>query len=340
MREALSYDDVLLVPKYSTVQSRADVDIGSRLDDETYLDLPIIASPMDTVSEKAMATTMAHAGGLAVMHRYNTVMAQSAMVYSAFKELDYCATLAAAVGATGDYTERTRALIDSGATIICIDVAHGHHRLLERAVKTLRDEHGDLIHLMAGNVATLEGLEALSDWGADSVRVGIGGGSICSTRLQTGHGVPGLQSLLDCMDTDRDITIIADGGIKNSGDIVKALAAGADFVMVGSLLAGTNQAPGKVVTTAEGSFKSYRGMASREAQESWRGRSSAPEGVAGLVAYKGDVKDVLRDLRGGIASGFSYSGARNISELWAKAEFIRQTSGGQRESATRILELK
>ncbi len=193
MREALSYDDVLLVPKYSTIQSRADVDIGNRLDDEVYFDLPIIASPMDTVSEERMATTLARAGGLAIIHRYNTVATQSAMVHSVFKELDYHATLGAAVGATGDFAERTRVLIDSGATIICVDVAHGHHRLLERAIKVLRDEHGDLIHLMAGNVATREGMEALVDWGVDSVRVGIGGGSICSTRLQTGHGVPGLQ---------------------------------------------------------------------------------------------------------------------------------------------------
>jgi IMP dehydrogenase len=340
VREALSYDDVLLVPKYSTIQSRADVNIGNRLDDEIYFDLPIIASPMDTVSEEGMAIALAHAGGMAIIHRYNTVAIQSAMVYSVFKELDYHATLGAAIGATGDYVERTRALIDSGATIICIDVAHGHHRLLEKAIKVLRDEHGNLIHLMAGNIATREGMEALADWGVDSVRVGIGGGSICSTRLQTGHGVPGLQSLLDCSNSDRDITIIADGGIKNSGDIVKALAAGADFVMVGSLLAGTSQAPGKIMSTSEGKFKVYRGMASREAQESWRGKSSTPEGVAGLVSYKGDARDILNDLKGGIASGFSYSGAHDINELWGKAEFIRQTYGGQRESATRVLELK
>ena len=186
---------------------------------------------------------------------------------------------------------------------------------------------------MAGNVATAEAFEALSLWGADSIRCGIGGGSICSTRVQTGHGVPTLETILECAESSHSVKIIADGGIKNSGDIVKALAAGADFVMVGSMLAGTAETPGDVV---EGHSKIYRGMASRNAQLDWRGRTSSAEGISAMVPYKGAVNDILDDIRGNVASGFSYSGASNIRELWANSEFISQTSSGQLESSTHI----
>ena len=175
------------------------------------------------------------------------------------------------------------------------------------------------------------------DWGADSVRCNIGGGSICSTRIQTGHGVPGLHTIINCARSDRNAPIIADGGIRNSGDIVKALAAGADFVMLGSLLAGTDEAPGDVISTRKGKVKAYRGMASKDAQVEWRGRTSSLEGIATTVPYKGPVADILDDLERGIRSGFSYSGARNLQELQQKAKFIRQTRSGQLESSTHIL---
>ena len=258
------------------------------------------------------------------------------MVYKAASEVWL---VGAAVGATGDYKERASALYDAGAAIICIDVAHGHHVLVERAIKTLKDVLGDKVHLMAGNVATREGFEALSDWGADSVRCNIGGGSICSTRIQTGHGVPGLQTIFECARSDRDTKIIADGGIKNSGDIVKAIAAGADFVMIGSLLAGTDQAPGILVSNEQGEdFKVYRGMASRDAQKDWRGKmTSAPEGVSTTVPYKGSISEVLSDLAMGVRSGFSYSGSRTVSEFQAKAKFVRQTNASQVESKAHIL---
>jgi IMP dehydrogenase len=197
---------------------------------------------------------------------------------------------------------------------------------------------GDDIHIMAGNVATLEAFNALALWGADSIRVGIGGGSICSTRLVTGHGVPTFQSVMDCAKSEFDAKIIADGGLKTSGDIVKALAAGADFVMLGSMLAGTDETPGEVMTNNRGtSYKVYRGMASRSAQDSWRNKSSSPEGIATTVGYKGPVSDILSDIVGGIRSGFSYSGARNLTELHAKATFVQQTAAGQAESNTHIL---
>jgi len=337
MKQALTYDDVLLVPQYSDIESRQEVVIGNYLDDNTFLELPIISSPMDTVTEYDMAIDISEAGGLGVVHRYNSPAEQVAIVNLIQQNIGF-APIAAAVGVTGDYESRACALFDAGANVICIDIAHGHHVLMKNALETLRNVFGTAVHLMAGNVATLEGYEALADWGADSVRCNVGGGSICSTRIQTGHGVPGLQTIMDCAVSDRDAKIIADGGIRNSGDVVKALAAGADFVMLGSMLAGTKQSPGFIIEDANNSqYKIYRGMASKEAQINWRGKYSSNEGISTRIPYKGSVEHVLRDIGNGITSGFSYSGARNITELWTKAEFIRQTVAGLGESRTHIL---
>jgi IMP dehydrogenase len=331
MKESLSFDDVLLEPKYSDIKSRDEVDIGNHLSETAYLDLPVISSPMDTVTEDEMSWAMYDEGGLGVVHRYNTIEEQVALVK---KRRGF---LAAAIGATGDYHERAMALFDTGVNYLCLDVAHGHHVLVKNALKALRDAFGDKVHLMAGNVATLEAFNDLADWGADSIRVGIGGGSICSTRVNTGHGVPTFQSVYDCSYSDRDAKIIADGGVRNSGDIVKALAAGADFVMLGSMLAGTDESPGEIFTSGNKKYKVYRGMASRSAQLDWRGKSSSPEGISTTIPYKGPVSDILRDIGGNIRSGFSYTGARDLRELQSKAIFISQTSASQIESSTHIL---
>jgi IMP dehydrogenase len=210
---------------------------------------------------------------------------------------------------------------------------------MRNALFKLRDMFGDDVHIMAGNVATLEGYEDLVKWGANSVRVGIGGGSICSTRIQTGHGMPTLQSVLDCSISEfaGDIPIIADGGIKNSGDIVKALAAGADFVMLGSILAGASESPGEVLHAGGRKCKVYRGMASKDAQLNWRGHTASVEGVSSTVPLKGAVGDILKDLSTNIRSGLSYSGSFNINELQSKSEFIKQSYAGAAESSTHIL---
>jgi IMP dehydrogenase len=337
MREGLAYSDVLLVPQYSDIKSRNEVKLASNLSDNQFR-LPIIASPMDTVSEKDMVVAMADEGGLSIIHRYNTIEEQIKIVESSRASLvNPDSPVAAAIGTSGDYLERAVALVGHGAKILCVDVAHGHHVLMKQALQELRGIVRDTVHIMAGNVATLEGYNDLVDWGADSVRCNIGGGSICSTRIQTGHGVPGLHTIIDCARSDRGVPIVADGGIRNSGDIVKALAAGADFVMLGSLLSGTDETPGDVINTREGKFKAYRGMASKDAQVEWRGKTSSLEGIATTVPCKGPVFDILKELERGIRSGLSYSGARNIEELQAKARFIRQTSSGQTESGTHIL---
>jgi IMP dehydrogenase len=210
---------------------------------------------------------------------------------------------------------------------------------MKMGLETLRGIFGKAVHLMAGNVATLEAFNDLSDWGADSIRVGVGGGSICSTRVQTGHGVPTLQSVMDCSLSDREAVLIADGGIKNSGDMVKALAAGADAVMCGSLLAGTDETPGGILRSNDGSppRKVYRGMASREAQNAWRGKVGSVEGVTTTVPIRGTVMDVLHDLEWGIRSGLSYTGARNLAELRAHSRFIQQSISSQAESSPHAL---
>ena len=333
MKTGITYDDVLLVPQYSDIISRREVNLTTDFGKGIELSLPIIASPMDTVSEADMAGNLNELGGLSIIHRYNTVEEQSAMIASLGKKV----LVGAAVGVLDDYMDRSRAAIEAGAKVICIDVAHGHHVLVKRAIQSIRELVGDDIHIMAGNVATLEGFNDLADWGADSIRCNIGGGSICTTRIQTGHGVPGLETILQCAKSDRDAKIIADGGIKNSGDIVKAFAAGADAVMLGSLLAGTDCSPGTIFKTETGELrKTYRGMASAAAQRDWRGRVSSCEGISSSVPYRGKLADVIKELDRGIRSGLSYSGARSVRELQAKAQWMQQSNAGATESSAHI----
>jgi IMP dehydrogenase len=342
-REALTYDDVLLVPQFSEIVSRKEVSIGNWLDEERglWFNLPLIASPMDTVCEDKMAITIGKMGGLGIVHRYNTIEKQCEIAQAVSQEI-YNHKFGCAIGITGDYLERAEALVEGGVKILCLDVAHGDHILVKKALITLREKLGNGPHLMAGNVATLEGVDHLADWGANSIRVGIGGGSICSTRIQTGHGVPSLDSVIECARTLRNVTIIADGGIKNSGDIVKALAVGGDFAMLGSVLAGSSDTPGEVYISARNgdATKVYRGMASKDAQMDWRGKTSSLEGISTTIPYKGQTSEIIDQLENGIRSGLSYSGVRSIQELWAKAKFIRQTASGTRESDTHILHRK
>ena len=298
---------------------------------------------MDTVTEADMAIAMQACGGLGIIHRYNTIEEQAKIVSEVVDFLEEInseniSKISAAIGVGDDFMTRATALYDAGARIICIDVAHGHHSLVEMALKSLKDKYGKSVSLIAGNVATPEGYIDLSEWGADAVRLGIGGGSICSTRIQTGHGVPTLQTVLECRSVDANSKIIADGGIKTTGDIVKALAAGADFVMLGSMLAGTSETPGTTLKGNSGEqYKVYRGMASPEAQIAWKGSARSLEGISTTVPYKGYATDVLDETSRNIKSGLSYSGALDLSELRAKAEFIRQSSSGLDESRTHIL---
>lgn len=337
MRTTLSYDDVLLSPKYSEIKSRKEIDISNTLDDKLKLDLPVIASPMDTVSEFEMASVISKYGGMAVIHRYMDPLRQVEIVSHLKGETG--AIVGAAIGTGSDGVMRAQMLSAVGVDVLCIDVAHGHHSLVKETLSMLRNTPSVRnVHIMAGNVATPEAVQDLAQWGANSVRIGIGGGSICSTRVQTGHGIPTLQSIIDCQQAadNAGIRLIADGGIRNSGDMVKSFAAGADFVMVGSLLAGTTEAPGRIITMNGKKYKEYRGMASAEAQMDWRGRTASLEGVSSMIPFKGPAMPVLEQIENGIRSGFSYSGASTFAEFQLKAEMIQQTAAGQLESSTHI----
>jgi len=334
----ITFDDVLLVPQYSDIKSRSEVTLRSEISEHMELRVPIISAPMDTVCGELMAHRLAEFGALGIIHRYNTIEQQAELVSNASKKGSK--NVGAAIGITGDYVERATALIEAGASVLCLDVAHGDHVLMHVGAHNIVDRFSNVAHIMAGNVATYTGALALAHIGVESVRVGIGGGSICSTRIQTGHGMPTLASVIDCVRVKEkfpNFKIIADGGIKTSGDMVKALAAGADFVMVGSLLAGTSETPGEVIYKDGERYKSYRGMASKDAQMDWRGKTSSLEGVATVIPYKGAVFPVLEGLENGIRSGLSYSGVRDLVQLREDAKFIRQTASGLAESNTHIM---
>lgn len=341
MKKTICFDDVLLTPQYSEIMSRKEIETTVCLGNQSFK-IPIISSPMDTITGRQMLTSMSSLGGLGVIHRYNTIREQAKAVHSA--HADGALNIGAAIGVSGDYLERAKAVIMAGARFICVDIAHGHHALMKNALKNLRSLCDDSVMIIAGNVATLDGFNDLADWGAHAVRVGIGGGSICSTRIQTGHGMPTLQSIIDCAVSDRSALLVADGGIKNSGDVTKAIAAGADFVMLGSMLSGTDETPGEILSVPEvidgkqvyTKLKTYRGMASVEAQIDWRGHTASVEGVSSVVSHKGPVEDVISEIVRGLKSGMSYSGARTISEFQAKSRFVRQTQGSQLESSTHI----
>ena len=345
MQKAVCFDDVLIVPQYSEIESRSSVDLSVSGFDQTFASLtknhdailsnPIVGSPMDTVIGPASAAILADLGGFGVLHRYCTIdnaLASYAETRSLVLDKTKENNIMVAIGATGDYLERADALYKLGCRAFCIDVAHGHHVHVKNALEKLRLRYNDAVHIMTGNVATLEAFNDLADWGSSSIRVGVGGGAMCTTRIRTGHGVPTLQSIMDCSKSDRDVFIVADGGIKNSGDVVKSLAAGADMIMLGSILSGHDESPGTTIEKDQRKFKKFRGMASREAQIEWRGKVSVSEGEATLVPYKGSMKDTLTDLIEGIKSGLSYSGARTIRELRAKSKFIQVSSSSIHEN--------
>lgn len=352
MQRTLCFDDVLLTPQYSEIESRSLVDLSVPGFDDEFARLlphlqplrcPVIGSPMDTVVGPKVASILDEFGGFGVLHRYCTIQESVKMFLEVVgKSTGHLPNVMVAVGATGDYLERAQALYDAGCRAFCVDVAHGHHSSVKSALKEMRTKFGDDIHIMSGNVATLAAFNDLADWGSNSVRVGIGGGSMCTTRIRTGHGIPTLQSVLDCAKSDRDVYLVADGGIRNSGDIVKSLAAGADMVMLGSVLAGHEESPGDLID-AKGlvhtsapigvpMFKKFRGMASKEAQLAWRGRVSVVEGEATVIPYKGSLRTTLVDILDGVRSGLSYSGARKIRELRHKAHFVTVTSNGVLEN--------
>jgi IMP dehydrogenase len=466
IRDALTFDDVLLVPKRSSIHSRKDVDLSTRLSRNIKLNIPIVSANMDSVTESAMAISMAHNGGIGIIHRFMSVERQveevlkvkraesviieepytiwpsatmsdakrlmqekgvsGLLVVDANKKLlgiltardllfedndlnrvselmtpmkslhtasadasidearqllrkykleklplvdeeghlrglitskdmvtlaerpQACKdskgqlTVGAAVGIREGYIERARALVDAGVDVLVVDVAHGHSDRVLNVVRKLKKELSQ-VDVIAGNVATPEGTKDLIDAGADAVKVGIGSGSICITRIVTGAGVPQLTAVLECAETARksDIPIVADGGIRNSGDITKALATGASSVMIGSMLAGTEESPGVTVMRNGRKYKIHRGMASvgasmkrgtEEAEDEAALLEYVAEGIEAFVPYRGTSHEILAQLAGGIRSGLSYCGAKTLIELRQNASFVRLTSAALKES--------
>jgi len=333
----LTFDDVLLVPGYNGIRSRENVTTSVEVCERLFK-LPIVSSNMDTITETAMAKYMASEGGMAILHRFLSVEANVKM-YSDLDDEEKKLT-GVSIGLGPEGLERAEALIASGASIICVDVAHGHSKEVNRSIRTLREKHSDSILIIAGNVATYAGADYLAAAGADVIKVGIGCGSVCTTRLKTGFGVPQLTAIQDCRKVDRQL--MADGGIRQPSDAVKALAAGADFVMLGGMLAGTDETPGKPVTDADGrKYKIFRGMASREAQEDYMGNMAdwkTAEGIAVEVEARGPAKAVIRDLMGGIRSGMTYCGASTIKDLQRKAQFMEITPAGRYEGTPHALD--
>ncbi len=333
-QEALCFDDILLVPQESGVSSRHAVDLSMKIgsgDRSITLDLPLIASPMDTVCGKDMCIAISNLGGMGILHRYLPIEEQVDIV-TYLSNGGY--KFGVSVGATNNFMDDARKLVDAGTKLILVDIANGHSDYAIEAVKQLRKEFD--IHIMAGNVATAVGFKNLVEAGADSVRVGIGGGSACTTRIVSGHGVPTLQSIIEIASWKQLYTktsVIADGGIRNSGDMVKAFAAGADAVMVGSMLAGTDESPGEVTKDHNGrDVKMFRGMASAHAQMDKFGKVSVAEGISTTVPYTGSVSHIVEQVRGGLGSGCSYSGVNALSELAKKAEYIKVSSASLNES--------
>lgn len=341
-KTALCFDDILLVPQDSEVKSRHDVDLSMIIgqgDRQIRLDLPIIAAPMDTVCDVEMCMALGKAGGLGILHRY---MIEEDLINKTRNLSDAKYLFGVSVSATNGYMNLSEKLFLAGARVFLIDTANGHSDYAYRAVENLRNAFGNSVHIMGGNVATADGFAKLSDAGADSVRVGIGGGSACTTRIVSGHGVPTLASIMDVEEwremSDNTCSIIADGGIRNSGDMVKAFAAGADAVMVGSMLAGTDEAPGEVITDHNGKeAKVFRGMASTSAQRDARGSVSVSEGVSTTVSYKGNVSHLLDKIKGGMGSGCSYSGVEELCNLSSVAEYVEVTANSLNESKPHAL---
>ncbi len=465
-KEGLTFDDVLLVPKYSDITSRSQTNLSTKLSRNISINIPFVSANMDTVTESSMAVAMARAGGIGIIHRFLTIKEQAnevlkvkrsgsvmienpyvihldktvqdAVNYAEEKEIsgllvidsnsklvgivtdrdllfetdthlikdvmtkdvvtakpgvsldeakkilhkhrieklpiiddsgfikglitskditnieDYPSAskdkkgrplVGAAVGVKGDFMERTESLLEAGVDVLVVDIAHGHS---ENAINTIRNikKAFPKCELIAGNIATAQGAEDLIKAGVDAVKVGVGSGSICITRVITGSGVPQLTAVLDCAKIGKDygIPIISDGGTRTSGDATKALAAGASSVMVGSMLGGTDESPGTVLTKNGKRFKIYRGMASLGASLGRKSKETGSisldedlndfvaEGVEAMVPYKGTVTDILKQLTGGVRSGLSYCGAHTISQMQANAEFIKMSGAGFAES--------
>lgn len=338
--EGITFDDVLLLPGYADFK-RADVDLTTVIHPRLALKLPVLSSPMDTVTEAAMAKAMAKAGGLGVIHRNLSITDQAREVANVKTE---GLLVGAAVGVGADFDERVKALVAANVDLIVIDSGHGNTKFVVDAVQSIKTRYPQAV-VMAGNVATTDGAKRLVAAGADILRVGMGPGSICTTRVITGMGVPQLTAIEEAVKgaAGSSATVVADGGIRQIGDIAKAFGFGAHAVMLGSLLAGFDESPGEVVSLGDKTYKSYRGMGSTTAMirgsaerygqsATSEKRKLIAEGVEGFVVYKGPVSAYLEQIEGSLRASFYYIGAKTLADFQQKAQFVRITPASLTES--------
>jgi len=347
IKEALTFDDILMLPRYSNILP-ANTDISLKLAKKLLLKVPFLSSAMDTVTESNMAIAMANAGGIGIIHRNLKINKQSQEVKKVKRKR---LLVGAAIGTNQEDLERSRVLIKSGVDLIVIDTAHGHSEKVLKILSKVKKISGD-IPICVGNIATGEAAKKLYNSGADIIKVGIGPGSICTTRMVAGIGVPQISAIMEVKKAliKKNVKIISDGGIKFSGDIAKALAAGADAIMMGSIFAGTDESPGKKFKMKGKFYKQYRGMgsigamsagsANRYFQENYKDNSKfVPEGVEGRVEYKGKISKIIYQLQGGLRSSMGYIGAKNLSEIRKRAKFIKITKAGFYESMVHSVEM-
>jgi len=347
IKESLTFDDILMLPRYSNVLP-AETNISLNLTKKIELKVPFLSSAMDTVTESNMAIAMANAGGIGIIHRNLNIKNQSKEVKKVKKKK---LLVGAAIGTNFEDFERARSLIGSGVDLIVIDTAHGHSEKVLKVLSRLK-KINNKIPICVGNIATGEAAKRLYNCGADIIKVGIGPGSICTTRMVAGIGVPQISAIMDVKKVMKKnkIKIISDGGIKFSGDIAKALAAGADAIMMGSIFAGTDESPGKKFKIKGKTYKQYRGMgsigamssgsANRYFQKNHKDKSKfVPEGVEGRVEYKGSVSKIIYQLQGGLRSSMGYIGAKKLSEITKKAKFVKITKAGFYESMVHSVEM-
>jgi IMP dehydrogenase len=341
IKEALTFDDVTMTPKYSEVLP-SEVDTSINLSKNLILKIPLLSSAMDTVTESKMAIAIAKAGGIGIIHRNLDIKEQISEIKKVkAKKL----LVGAAVGAGPLELKRADAILKEKVDLIVVDTAHGHSKKVAEIIKKIKRKKDKKTSLCAGNIATSEAAKFLIKLGVDVIKVGIGPGSICTTRLVAGIGMPQLSAILEVKKgiKNKKVKLISDGGIKYSGDIAKALAAGADAVMIGSLFAGTSEAPGKLIKKKGKLYKNFRGMGSvgamnkgsadRYFQKKQRDTSKyVPEGVEGLVKFKGDVKNIIYKLVGGLKSSMGYLGSKRVISLRNKPNFIKITKAGFYES--------
>jgi len=347
IKEALTFDDILLLPRYSNVLP-INTNIALSLTKNIELRVPFLSSAMDTVTESRMAIAMGNSGGMGIIHRNLKIKSQSLEVKKVKRKK---LLVGAAIGTNQEDLDRARVLKDSGVDLIVIDTAHGHSSKVLKVLSKIK-KINNKTPICVGNIATGEAATRLYNSGADIIKVGIGPGSICTTRMVAGIGVPQISAIIEVKKAlkNKKIKIISDGGIKFSGDIAKALAAGADAIMMGSIFAGTDESPGKKFMVKGKIYKQYRGMgsigamssgsANRYFQKNFKDKSKfVPEGVEGRVEHKGSVSKIIYQLQGGLRSSMGYIGAKNLKEIKKRAKFIKITKAGFYESMVHSVEM-